>query len=231
VTIAERVRAVEAEVEAACARAGRKRPAVTLVAVSKTRTADEVAAAARAGINDFGENRVQEAAAKIPQMREFLPRLRWHLVGHLQTNKVRPALELFDIIHSVDSPRLARELQARAEAADRRLEVLVEVNTSGEESKFGVEPGLVPALVDEVTACDRLDLNGLMTIGPGWAVTDPEASRPCFRLLRELRDDARARTGLPLPHLSMGMSSDFIIGIEEGATIIRVGTALFGPRP
>lgn len=229
-TISERVRAVEQEISAACARCGRQRAELTLVAVSKTRTAEEIIAAARAGITDFGENRVQEAAAKIPAVNRDLPALRWHLVGHLQTNKARRALELFGLIHSVDSPRLARELQARAETADATVELLVEVNTSGEASKFGVEPAGLKRLVAEVNACARLRLLGLMTIGPGWSVTEPEASRPCFRLLRDLRDEIRDRAGMPLPHLSMGMSSDFAVGIEEGATIIRVGTAIFGPR-
>jgi len=226
--IVARVAALEDRIARACARAGRPRSAVTLVAVSKTHPAALVDEAARAGITDFGENRIQEAAAKIAAVTAAVT---WHLVGHLQTNKARRALELFRFIHSVDSVHLAQELQRRCEQLDRRARVLVEVNTSSEASKFGVAAETLPALADAVAGCDRLDFTGLMTIGPGWAATDPEASRPCFRLLARLARDTRQRLGIPLPHLSMGMSADFEPGIEEGATIIRVGTAVFGPRP
>jgi hypothetical protein len=229
-TVEERIQSVEAGIAAACARSRRDRSQLTLIAVSKTRTTQEVVVAARAGIVDFGENRVQEAARKIPEVSALNPGLRWHLVGHLQSNKTKLALELFSLIHSVDSTRLAGELQARAAATRTTTEVLIEVNTSGEKSKFGVQPAELQELADVILRCDRLTLSGLMTIGPGWAVTDPEASRPCFRLLRHLRADVEDRIGRSLPHLSMGMSSDFPVGIEEGATIIRVGTAIFGPR-
>ncbi|MFO7674838.1 MAG: YggS family pyridoxal phosphate-dependent enzyme [bacterium] len=229
-TIADRVRALEADIAAACGRSGRARTEVRLVAVSKTRTVEEVIAAARAGITEFGENRVQEAAGKIPGVNAGQPGVRWHLVGHLQTNKVKRALELFELIHSVDSVRLAEELQARAAAAGSTVEVLVEVNTSGEESKFGVQPADLTDVVTRVARFDRLCLSGLMTIGPGWSITDPEASRPCFALLRRLRGEAEQRLGRSLPHLSMGMSSDYAVGIEEGATMVRVGTAIFGAR-
>jgi len=229
-TVPDRVRAVENAVTAACDRADRARATVTLVAVSKTHPPASVIAAARAGITDFGENRVQEASEKVPEVTAAVPGLRWHLVGHLQTNKAKRAVELFTVIHSLDSARLAEELEARAEAAGKAVKVLIEVNTSGEESKFGVQPGKLPALALAVMGFDHLALTGLMTIGPGWAVTDPEASRPCFAHLRRLRDNAQDRLGRPLPDLSMGMSSDFAVGIDEGATIIRVGTALFGAR-
>jgi len=196
--------------------------------VTKTHTAAEVDEAIRAGITQVGENRVQEAIAKKPQV--TLPAT-WHLVGSLQTNKVKRALELFDVIQSVDSLHLAQEIQLRCEQMDKRVSALIEVNTSGESSKHGVQPDAVPGLVAEVLKLDRLPLAGLMTIGPGLAIEDPQVSRPCFRVLKTLVEDCRQRFGIPLPHLSMGMSSDFEVGIEEGATIVRIGTAIFGPRP
>lgn len=226
-TIAENLARIEEQVAAACRRAGRSRSEVTLVAVTKTRTPEEIRAAIQAGVTDVGENRVQEAQAKKPLVTEPC---RWHLVGSLQTNKVKRALELFDFIQSVDSLRLAEEIQRRYVEAGRRVPVLVEVNTSAEPSKHGVAPSAANEIIRALLGLDRLDLQGLMTIGPGWAVEDPEASRPCFRQLRELAEAARQEFGVALPHLSMGMSSDFAVGIEEGATIVRIGTAIFGPR-
>lgn len=179
------------------------------------------------GVTDFGENRVQEAEAKI---RVVSPRPRWHLVGHLQTNKARRAAELFDVVQSVDSERLAEELSRRAERAGREMPCLVEVNTSGEAAKYGVPPAEAPALLRCCRELPQLRLRGLMTIGPLGG--GPEGARRAFRALRGIRD-AAAREGL-LPEdadLSMGMSEDFEIGIEEGATIVRVGTGIFGPRP
>jgi pyridoxal phosphate enzyme (YggS family) len=210
---------------------------VTLVAVSKTKPAELISEAIEAGITDVGENRVQEAAAKKPLVRAApdgnrycVPELRWHLVGSLQTNKAKKAVELFDVVQSVDSTHLADELQKRCEQAQRTLPVLVEVNTSAEPTKHGVSPDGLPALLEAVLGLSRLDLEGLMTIGPGLAIEDPEASRSCFRRLRGLAEDCRRRFSIPLPHLSMGMTSDFEVGIEEGATIIRLGTAIFGAR-
>ncbi len=227
-SIAENLAHLEQQVVNACARARRARSEVTLVAVAKTRSPAEIDEAIRAGVADIGENRVQEAAAK--KLQVTLP-AKWHLVGNLQTNKAKRALELFDSIQSVDSLRLAEELQRRCDQMDKSIEVLVEVNTSAEASKHGIEPEAVPGLVADVLRFPRLQLVGLMTIGPGLAIEDPEASRPCFKALRALAEDCRQRLGVPLPHLSMGMSSDFESGIEEGATMIRIGTALFGPRP
>ncbi len=225
---AHNVTAVEARIGAACVRAGRSRSDVTLVAVTKTRTPAEIGEAIKAGIAHIGENRVQEAATKKPQVTLAA---KWHLVGSLQTNKAKKAVELFDYIESVDSLHLALELQRRCEQLDKRIYALIEVNTSGEPSKHGAQPGEVPNLVAELLKLDRLQLAGLMTIGPGLAIEDPEASRPCFRTLRTLAEDCRRRFSVPLPHLSMGMSSDLEVGIEEGATMIRIGTAIFGPRP
>jgi len=228
VSIAENLARLERQIQAACARAGRSRSDVTLVAVTKTRTAAEIDEAIRSGITQVGENRVQEAMAKKPQV--TLPAT-WHLVGSLQTNKVKKALELFDVIQSVDALHLAQEIQHRCEQGARTVTALIEVNTSAELSKHGVEPDALPGLVADVLKLDRLQLAGLMTVGPGLAVEDPQVSRPCFRLLARLAEDCRQRFGIPLPHLSMGMSSDFEVGIEEGATIVRIGTAIFGPRP
>ena len=226
-SIVENLASLKHRVADACARAGRARSEVAIVAVSKTRTANEIDEAIRSGITHIGENRVQEALAKKPQVTLAAT---WHMVGSLQTNKAKKALELFDYIQSIDSLRLAEELQRRSSQIDKRIDVLVEVNTSGEASKHGVKPDEIPDLVAAMLKLDRLRLAGLMTIGPGFAVQDPQASRPCFEMLRTLAEDCRRRFGIPLPHLSMGMSSDFEVGIEAGATIIRVGTAIFGPR-
>jgi len=228
VSIRDNLLVLEQRIDSACARAGRSRSDVTLVAVTKTRTPAEVDEAIKAGIAQVGENRVQETVAKKPQV--TLPAT-WHLVGSLQTNKAKKALELFAYIQSVDSLHLALELQRRCEQMSKRMDTLIEVNTSGETSKHGITPDAVPDLVAELIKLDHLQLAGLMTIGPGLAIDDPEASRPCFRTLRTLAEDCRQRFGIPLPHLSMGMSSDFEVGIEEGATLIRIGTAIFGPRP
>ncbi len=227
-SIKDNLIALEQGIESSCARAGRIRSEITLVAVTKTRTAAEIDDAIRAGVAQIGENRVQEATAKKPLV--TLP-VTWHMVGSLQTNKAKKALELFDVIQSVDSLHLALELQRRCEQAGRNVSVMIEVKTSGETSKHGVTPDVAPGLVAELLKLDRLQLSGLMTIGPGLAIDDPEASRSCFRMLKTLAEDCRHRFAVPLPHLSMGMSSDFEVGIEEGATIIRVGTAIFGPRP
>jgi pyridoxal phosphate enzyme (YggS family) len=226
-TIAENLAALEQRIRLACDHAGRTRSDVLLVAVTKTRTAPEIDEAVRAGITDIGENRVQEAVAKKPLVGLGA---NWHLVGSLQTNKVKKALELFTVIQSIDSLHLAQEVQHRCEQSGTHLAILVEVNTSGEPSKHGVAPADLPALTAEVARLDRLRFEGLMTIGPGLAVEDPEASRPCFKLLKRLAEERRQKLGVALPHLSMGMSSDFEVGIEESATIIRVGTAIFGPR-
>jgi PLP dependent protein len=200
---------------------------VLLVAVTKGFGPEAVGAAMGLGVTDFGENRVREAEAKILAVS---PRPRWHLVGHLQTNKARRAAELFDVVQSVDSDRLAEELSRRAERAGREMPCLVEVNTSGEAAKYGVSPAEAPALLRRFRELPSLRLRGLMTMGPLGG--GPEGARHAFRALRGIRD-AAAREGLLSEDsdLSMGMSEDFEVGIEEGATIVRVGTAIFGPRP
>jgi hypothetical protein len=213
-------------VAAACERAGRSPDEVTVVGVSKTFPATLVVEACRAGLTDIGENRVQEAAAKIPAVEALGSRPRWHLVGHLQTNKVKTALGLFDIIHSVDSVRLAEFISRQAASLPVRqagpLPILLEVNVAGETSKFGLRPEETGRALEQMARLPGLAVQGLMTVAP--LVDDPEEVRPVFRELRRLRD------ALGLHHLSMGMTDDFEVAIEEGATMVRIGRAIFGPR-
>lgn len=225
-SLAENLAAVRARIAAACERAGRDPAGVTLVAVSKNHPASTVAEAVALGVTLFGENRVQEARVKIPASPA---RARWHFIGHLQSNKARDAAGLFEMIESVDSLALAAELQKQAEKQAKTLQILVEVNVAGESSKFGWNPDRLIAELDALNAFPRLELHGLMTVAP--YSTDAEKVRPVFRKLRELRDRCADVLGAPLPVLSMGMSGDLEVAIEEGATIVRVGTALFGPRP
>jgi len=226
VGIAENLRSVRERVAAACERAGRSPDDVTVVGVSKTFPATLVVEACRAGLTDIGENRVQEAAAKIPAVEALGSRPRWHLVGHLQTNKVKTALGLFDIIHSVDSVRLAEFISRQAASLPVRqaglLPVLLEVNVAGEASKFGLRPEETGRALEQMARLPGLTVQGLMTVAP--LVDDPEEVRPVFRELRRLRN------ALGLHHLSMGMTDDFEVAIEEGATIVRIGRAIFGPR-
>jgi pyridoxal phosphate enzyme (YggS family) len=219
-SIAGRLTEVRARIGAACRRAGRSPSDVTLVGVTKGFPAEAVAEAVSAGLKDCGENRVQEAAAKIATLAAMGIFPRWHLIGHLQTNKVKTALGLFAILHSVDSLRLARELRARA---TQPVPILLEVNVSQEASKFGFSVGELPNAASAISALPNLDVRGLMTVAP--FSHDPETARPFFRQLRELRD----ATGLR--ELSMGMTDDFEVAIEEGATMVRVGRAIFGQRP
>ncbi|MFH0908583.1 MAG: YggS family pyridoxal phosphate-dependent enzyme [bacterium] len=221
----QRVDAVRARIASACARCGRAPGSVLLVAVSKTHPPETVEEVARCGISVFGENKVQEAGAKIPLCPSHLT---WHLVGHLQSNKVRLAVELFDTIHSVDSLRLMELIDRACDAVGRRMKVLVEVNVSGEASKFGMKPEAVPAVLAAAGKLPRIDLLGVMTMPP--FTEDPQKARPHFQALRNLRDGWQTRLGIPLPELSMGMSHDFEVAIEEDATMIRVGTSIFGTR-
>jgi pyridoxal phosphate enzyme (YggS family) len=218
-TIAERVAHVRQRVERAAERAGRSPADVTIVAVSKGFPPSAIDEVVVAGIADVGENRVQEATAKIAALRG-LP-VTWHLVGHLQTNKAKTALELFDIIHSVDSLHLAQVLSHPDRSGP--LPILLEVNVAAEASKFGFAPAEVAAAAQVVARLPHLDLRGLMTVAP--FVSDPETVRPVFRELRRLRD------ALGLRALSMGMTDDFEVAIEEGATLVRIGRAIFGERP
>ena len=220
----ERIAQVQERIAAAARRAGRDPDAVTLVAVSKTVDRAAVDEAYRAGLRQFGENRVQEAKAKFGSGRPA--DLTLHLIGTLQTNKAKDAVALFDVVHSVDRAGVVDALGKRAAQAGRRLPVLLEVNVAGEASKQGADPAEAPALVARLAGQGWLQLRGLMTMAP--LVADQEETRPVFRALRRLRDDLRrANPGLELPDLSMGMTNDYPVAVEEGATIVRVGRAIF----
>jgi pyridoxal phosphate enzyme (YggS family) len=225
VNFAENLAAIRQRIAAACDRAGRNPASVALLAVSKTHPPEAIQAAVEAGQLLFGENKVQEAKAKIPPSPG---RARWHFIGHLQSNKVRDAVELFEMIQGVDSLAAAGEISKRAEQAGKTMPVLLEVNVAGESSKFGYPPEQLLADLDRLNALPRVEIHGLMAIPP--YVSVPEKARPYFQKLRELKAQAEDKLGAPLPQLSMGMSGDFEIAIEEGATIVRIGTALFGER-
>lgn len=223
--LAENFTVISQRIQAACARAKRDADAVMLLAVSKGMPPESVGAAVDLGQIFFGENKVQEAKAKIPQCPS---RARWHMIGHLQSNKCRDAVQLFEMLHGVDSLALAEELNKWADKLGKTMPILLEIN-SGEASKFGFKSDAVLDQFEALNALPRLEIHGLMTIAP-WT-PEPERARPVFRALRELKTSCEQRLGAPLPHLSMGMSGDFEVAIEEGATIVRVGTALFGARP
>ncbi len=226
VDIADRLAGVRRRVAAAAVGCGRDPQSITLIAVGKKFPAEIVRMAVEAGAVDIGENRVQEAMAKRPEV----PGAKWHLIGPLQRNKVRAALEVFDIVHTLDRPELADRLQLLLGERwpGRRLDVLVEVNIGLEPQKAGALPGVAADLLRHALGCDRLAVRGLMAIPP-WE-EDPEASRLHFRALRELRVELQRDVGVALPELSMGMSHDFEVAIAEGASMVRVGTAIFGPR-
>jgi pyridoxal phosphate enzyme (YggS family) len=218
-TISERAEAVLQRIDAARSRSGRSHEDVTVVTVCKGFPAETVQAAVDAGLRHLGENRVQEAQAKRPNLRCLSQDVVWHMVGHLQTNKVNTALRLFDIIQSVDSLHLAEAISARATKA---VPIFLEVNVAGEDTKYGLSPDEVREARDRVTRLPNLDVRGLMTVAP--LVADPEEVRPVFRRLRELA------ASLGLRELSMGMTDDFEVAIEEGATHVRIGRAIFGER-
>jgi len=228
-SLVERIAEVRARLIAAAHRSNRPVDEITLVAVSKTHPAEAVREAIAAGLDNFGENRVQEAESKIPDVGRTAAR--WHLIGHLQSNKARRAVELFDCLHSLDSPDLARRLNRICDELERQeLPVLIQVDLGHETTKTGAEEKDVSELVAVISDCPRLWLKGLMTLPPFF--DEPESVRPYFRRLRELRDGLKAK-GAFADHpgeLSMGMTHDFEIAIEEGATMVRVGTAIFGER-
>jgi len=224
--IAQHLAEIRQQLAEAARRAGRAPGDVRLVAVSKTHPAAAVAAAAAAGQNIFGESRVQEAREKIPACPDGL---QWHFIGHLQKNKIRQALPLFQFFHSIDGEALARGLDRVAGEMGRTVEGLLEVNVSGESTKFGFRPDELRAHFGTLGALPHLRLRGLMTMAP--YSDNPEDARPFFRTLRELRDELQSMSGLALPELSMGMSGDFGPAIEEGATLVRIGTSIFGTRP
>ena len=223
--LAANLDSIQKRIAAAGGRAGRDPDSVILLAVTKSQPPEVVQAAAKLGLIFFGENKVQEAKAKMP----LCPgNLRWHMIGHLQSNKCRDAVELFKMIQSVDSLSLAQEINKRAEQAARTVPVLIEVNVAGEASKFGYQPEQLLAELKELNALPRIEIHGLMTVPP-WSA-EAEKARPHFRQLRGIKAQCEQILGAPLPDLSMGMSGDFEIAIEEGATMVRIGTALFGPR-
>lgn len=239
--IAQNIAAIRERIAAAAARAGRSPDEITLIAVTKTHSARRVDMALAAGVTDCGENRVREAEEKIELLRDAP--VRWHLIGHLQRNKAKRAATLFDMIHSLDSLKLAETLNRHVEEASllgqRRLPVLLQVNVSGEETKEGFDlvggvanQAALASLIDaaqQIVALPQLDVQGLMTVAP--YADDPEEARPVFRALRELRDElARQIPEASWQHLSMGMTGDFEVAIEEGATLVRVGRAIFGER-
>ncbi len=237
-TIQAQIAAVEARISAACQRAGRSRDEVTMIAISKTKPVEAILEAAAAGVRHFGENRVEEASVKIPLVTEAsADALTWHMVGHLQSRKARDA-GIFAFVHSVDSVKLAAKLDDMCRKRQQRLGIFLEINISGEESKQGIpavgwrEAREVRAHVWETCAAiaqfECLDIQGLMTMAPFYA--EPEQTRPVFRGLAELRDALRSDLHLALPALSMGMTNDYEIAIEEGATHVRIGRAIFGER-
>ena len=224
--VAEAVAAVRARIEAAAGRAGRDAQAVRLIAVTKTVDLPRIDAAVAAGVRELGENRVQEAVAKVGAVSG---EVRWHLLGHLQQNKAGRATQLFDVVHSVDSVRIAQALAVRRPDGRPDLDALLEVELTGLPGHTGFAPEAVVDALRELLDLPRLRVVGLMAMAP--PVDDPELARPAFARLRRLRDELQQSRGVALPELSMGMSDDFEVAVEEGATVVRVGRAIFGERP
>ncbi len=223
-SVKDNIEILRMQIDRCAARVQRNADEIQIVAVAKAFPAASIEEAISCGIGIIGENRVQEA---IEKYRIIGDRVTWHMVGHLQTNKVKDALKIFSMVQSLDSLRLAQEIEKRAST---KVDCLIEVNTSGERTKFGLSPNDVLDFYGRLSAFRHVNIQGLMTIGPGWAVEDPEASRLCFRILRGLQEELAQEYDRPFPILSMGMTSDFEVAIEEGSNMIRIGTALFGPR-
>lgn len=226
--ILETIETIRDRVRRRCDAVRRDPSEVTIVAVSKTFSADRIREVVEAGLRDIGENYVQELLPKRAALEEL--EIRWHFIGHLQRNKVKSIVPWVRLIHAVDNADLAREIDRRGAQAGQTIEVLLEVNTTGEQSKYGCAPEGVIRLVRELDGLSHIKVLGLMTIGP--FLPDPEGSRPMFRQLRVLRDEVAAlgQSNVEMRHLSMGMTGDFEVAIDEGATILRIGTAIFGPR-
>ena len=220
--IADNLKDVTLRISKSCEKAGRSQSSVKLICVTKEADVGNIEEALALGVTDIGENRVQDAVIK---HRAIGNRVKWHLIGHLQTNKTRDAVRIFSLIHSVDSVRLAQEIQKCAQKLGKRQDVLIEVNTSGEESKFGIAPGDVSKFFKEVLLYPNINILGLMTIAP--EVKNPEEVRPYFRKLRELRDELNTIHNTQYTMLSMGMTNDFEAAIEEGTTMVRIGRAIF----
>lgn len=223
-SIKENIERLKEKIDRASERTCQSPEEISIVAVTKTVTPQRIEQAIASGINIIGENRIQEAKKKFPIIGSTV---QWHMVGHLQTNKVKDALKIFSLIHSLDSIKLAQEIEKRAE---KSIDCLIEVNTSKESTKFGIAPENLFSFFESLKDFKKINVLGLMTIGPGWAIEDQEASRPCFCFLHKLREELVEKFGRPFPVLSMGMTSDFEVAIEQGATMIRVGTAIFGHR-
>jgi len=225
--IGDNIREIRENIAEAALRSGREPSEVRLMAVTKTVDDDRILEAIEAGVDIMGENYIQEAKRKIEMMDVDV---KWHMIGHLQSNKAKYAVRLFDMIHSVDRMKLAVELDRRSAAAGRVTDILVEVNVSGEESKNGISANEAPDLISQISLLDNLSIRGLMTMPPWF--DDPEDARPFFVALRELRDKIIAEDikGIEMRELSMGMSGDYRVAVEEGATIVRIGTAIFGAR-
>jgi pyridoxal phosphate enzyme (YggS family) len=223
--VAENLERVREQIANAAKKSGRSLDEIELVAISKTHDAARVRAAYEAGQTLFGESKVQEARAKIPELPSAT---RWHFVGHLQKNKIRHALPLFELFHGIDDVDLAIDMNRIAEEQGMHPRILLEVNVAGEGSKFGFKPETLRERVETLLSLDRLTIEGLMTIPP--LAEEAEASRKFFVDLHELRDDLQKEFEVKLPHLSMGMTNDYQIAVEEGATLVRVGTAIFGAR-
>ncbi len=219
--LADNYHLIKTNIDKAARKAGRKPEEIKLIAVTKSATLEDTLEASKLGITHFGVNRVQEETVKV----EKLPAVNWHFIGHLQRNKVKYIMPVYAMVQTLDRLSLARELERWAEKNDREIDVLVQVNISGEESKFGLDPKELSSFLDQARGFKRLNIKGLM--GMAAFVNDPEEARPYFRRLRQLRDDSVAK-GLALPELSMGMTNDYAVAIEEGATMVRVGRALFG---
>lgn len=226
--IAQNVEILKNRIQEACSRVGRKPEEVLLLGVTKTFGAEKISEACEAGLSDFGENYVQELNEKRAQLLD--KQIRWHFIGHLQSNKVKYIAEYIHLIQSVDNERLAEEIHKRAEKANRTIDILVEVHTTDEATKFGVVPSQTVEFVKQISKYDRLRVQGLMTMGP--FSDDPNDSRPSFQQVADLKKNIEQEgiEHVAMRHLSMGMTHDFEVGIEEGATIIRIGTAIFGKR-
>lgn len=225
--ISDNLEYVEQKIREACGRSGRKREDVTLIAVSKTKPVSDIEEALRAGYDVFGENKVQEIRDKSPLLPESV---HWHMIGHLQANKVKYLIGVVDLIHSVDNEKLAEEIEKQAAKHNVVMDVLCEVNMAGEESKFGLTPEETPEFVKKIALLPHLKVRGLMTIAP--YTEDPESNRVYFKGLRELKDriNEAGIPGVQMDLLSMGMTGDYEVAIEEGATFVRVGTGIFGER-
>ncbi len=227
ISVRENIQSVQDRIASTAQRVGRESDSITLIAISKTKPVSLIVEAIDAGITDIGENRVQEAKGKRSQVDRPVS---WHLVGHLQTNKVKQALKIFDLIHSVDSIRLLAEIERQSCRLNRRTDVLVEVNTSGEESKYGLQPNEVLSFMESASEYSHVRLKGLMTVGE--FMPNPEEVRPSFTLLRSLKEtiDSQGYQNVEMKYLSMGMTNDFEVAIEEGANMVRIGSAIFGER-